>query len=509
MVARRFLPALVLCLLTLVPIGVGTTQEPDESDYYRITTLPIPDDIVLEASGLGWLNEKRTRLLVSTRRGEVWVVKNPHAKKPSLNEDDTGQRITYHRMLFGLHEPLGLLVDPGSGFRDGIYLVQRPELTRIRDSNGDLRADVVESFSSEWEINGHYHQFAFGPKLGPEGFLWVTLNMPTGGPWGPAKWRGWAIKIDQKGRMKPICPGLRSPAGLVRNENGHMFYTDNQGDHVPAGKLARLQKGVFHGRPDSLQWTDHPKSTFDKPFHGYPKRGLLWPKAVKENPKLETPAVWFPYPEAGKSQSGMVLDHQQIDFGPFDRQIFVGDQGTSEILRVNLERVDGVYQGACFPFKSGFRSGVLRLQWGRNGNLFVGQTHRGWPSKGGGSYALERLTWTGKTPFEIQNMSVRSDGFKLTFTKQVDPETARSPDAYDMQKWTHRYHKKYGDKKRKRQGLNVHDVELGSNHRSVRLRVEGIEPYYVHQLAISGLESKSNGSPLLHNRAWYTIKRIP
>ena len=45
-------------------------------------------------------------------------------------------------------------------------------------------------------------------------------------------------------------------------------------------------------------------------------------------------------------------------------QCFVGDQTQSRVMRVALETVNGVYQGACFPFREGLQCGVNRLTFG-------------------------------------------------------------------------------------------------------------------------------------------------
>ena len=33
-----------------------------------------------------------------------------------------------------------------------------------------------------------------------------------------------AVKVDNKGKMIPVCPGLRSPAGLGTSLDGEMFF---------------------------------------------------------------------------------------------------------------------------------------------------------------------------------------------------------------------------------------------------------------------------------------------
>lgn len=494
-------------------------QTPKEEDYYRLITFPLPKGLVLEVSGLGFLDKEKNRLLACTRRGELWLIDNPYAENPTL--DDSGEKpaagkpsqvVTYTRMLFGMHEPLGMLVNPGHGFPDGIYMAQRTELTRVEDTDGDDRIDVVETFSNGWEVNGNYHEYAFGPKMGGDGRMWITLNRPFGkGQEAQAFWRGWAVAVDNKGKMHPVCPGLRSPAGVGANAAGDMFYADNQGDHVAACKLSHLKPNTFHGNPVGLASVKHPKSNFKLPFAGYPKKGMFWPEAVKVNPMLAAPAVWFPYPAMGKSNTDIQFDSTGGKFGPFQGQMFVGDLTTAQIIRVVLEKVEGEYQGACIPFRKGLTPPVLQMRWGKDGSMFVGGSSRGW---GGGKrpYGLQRMVWTGKVPFEIHEMHATPTGFKLTFTHPVDPATAGDVKSYTMKCWTYKYYSNYGDKPQNMHDLKIKSASVGDGAKdgakSVTLVIEGLSPYYIHDLRLPGVRSK-DGLPLLHPTAYYTLNRIP
>jgi len=69
-----------------------------------------------------------------------------------------------------------------------------------------------------------------------------------------------------------------------------------------------------------------------------------------------------------------------------------------------------------------------------DGSLFVGQTSRGWDSKGPKSYGLERLVWLGKTPFDMKAVRAMPDGFEVEFTKPVDKKFASNPDNYTINK---------------------------------------------------------------------------
>ncbi len=112
----------------------------------------------------------------------------------------------------------------------------------------------------------------------------------------------------------------------------------------------------------------------------------------------------MPHGIMGISTSDIVPDSTGGQFGPFAGQLLVGDQGHSKITRVFLERIEGVYQGAAFPFLEGFSSGVLRMAWARDGALFVGMTSRGWASTGRAPFGLQRATWTGALPFEVSQV---------------------------------------------------------------------------------------------------------
>ncbi len=105
-------------------------------------------------------------------------------------------------------------------------------------------------------------------------------------------------------------------------------------------------------------------------------------------------------------------------------------------------------------------------------------------------------------------MRVTPDGFRLTFTKPVDPATAREPAAYRMERYTYKYHPSYGSPEVNKKRLTVEAVDIGTDRRSVRLRVDGRKRGYVHELHADGLRA-ADGASLRHPDAYYTLNRIP
>ena len=432
-------------------------------------------------------------LFACTRRGDLFRIDGAHADPPSV-------KIT--KFASGLHEPLGVLVRP-----DGIYTTQRGELTRLRDTAGSGRADSYECVCDAWPISGNYHEYSYGPKLDREGNLWITFNVGwTDRGVSLVPWRGWAVKVLPNGTMVPMCAGLRSPAGIGMNSAGDMFMTDNQGDWVGTCKLVHMEKGDFLGHPESLRWCSLPESPLADP--GKPPEGKTMLEAKKTMPSLKLPAVWFPYKKMGQSASDIACDETAGRFGPFDGQLFVGDQTTSEIFRVALEKVNGKYQGACFPFRAGFECGIVRLAWGLDGSLFVGMTNRGWGSVGTKDQGLQRLLWTGRMPFEIREMRARRDGFELEFTEPVDRLAATNPKSYQFTSYTYSYHSRYGSDEIDKKKPAVAAAAVAPDGRSVRLTVVGLRAGYVHELRAAGVRSVA-GAPLLHDAAYYTLNEIP
>src|SRR5206468_1576431 len=96
------------------------TAPSHEERYYRSVAIEAPSDLVLEVSGIALLPDGRP--MVSTRRGEVFIVENAYGESEA--------KPVFKRFAQGLQEPLGLLP------RDGwIYVEQRGELSRMRDTD--------------------------------------------------------------------------------------------------------------------------------------------------------------------------------------------------------------------------------------------------------------------------------------------------------------------------------------------------------------------------------------
>lgn len=424
--------------------------------------------IALEVGGLEWL--PNGRLAVCIRKGEVWTLDPDAPDRPTSGDDSASPPYDLKLFASGLHEPLGLLLDG-----DDLLLAQRAEITRLKDRDGDGVADAYLTEAKGWSVSGSYHAYVYGPERDAQGRKWVTLNLDMGERSDNAKgWRGWGGVIGKDRRFVPLSCGMRSPCGLGPNQAGDLFFTDQQGTWIPATPLHHLRPGVFYGNQEGLGSAKHP----DSPMRFTPPtRNQPYPDALRQCPEMVPPAVWLPYNKMGRSATDVELIDAQGKFGPFDGQLLVGEFTNAAIHRVFLEKVNGAYQGACFPFLDGLACAALRLKFAPDGSLFVGLTNRGWSSLGNRSYGLQRIRYLGKPPQAIKEMRATPDGFEVEFTQPLS-----APPSFTLTSFTYRYASTYGGPEIDRKAHKLQARPLPARPNVHRLQVQALRPGYVYEL---------------------------
>ena len=460
-----------------------------EAKYYPIVDIPIPSTVPMRPGGLEVLPDGR--LAVGTRRGDIYFVSGAFATPPKPE---------FHLFATGQDEIFSL------AWRDGAMLATSfGEVTRIRDLDGDGVADRYETLSNNWGY-AEGHEFAFASKPDPEGNVWVALGL-SGSYESHNLFRGWAVKVTPDGRMIPVCSGLRSPAGVAANAQGAMFVIESQGPWNGCCSLKHLKPGGFLGHPASYNWYPY-TADLKAPVKPNSQSRLHLERA--RVPELVPPAVRFPYIKMGRSISGFRLDTTGGKFGPFGGQFFLGDYTLSILLRATTEQVNGVWQGACYPFREGLATGIMNVEFSPQGQLVTGgfTTNAQWPVRGTAPFALQRLDWSGLTPFEVKEINIRPDGFLLTFTLPVDPAVAGDPANYAVSTYTHIYQAGYGSPEVDQTEPRVLKAEPSADGLSVRLTLAKIEIGHIHEFDFAKVRGR-DGSPLLHTKAYYTVNEIP
>ena len=429
-----------------------------------------PDWFEPKVGGLDVLDDGRVVLSTWDPDGSVYIVSNIASGEPEVK-----------RIAWGLAEPLGLKVVEGD-----IYVMQKQELTRLVDTDGDDIIDRYETVANDWGATTNFHEFGFG-LIYRDGYFYASLAtaiLPGGASADPQNPdRGTVIRINKEtGEVEIFARGLRTPNGLAFGVDGEIFLADNQGDWLPASKIVHIEQGDFHGSR-SVDFGDIPQE---------------WKR----------PVVWLPQDEIGNSPSQPAL----LNIGPYENQLIHGEVTHGGIKRVFVEKVDGEYQGAVFRFTQGLESGVNRIVWGPDGRLYIGGVGNpgNWGHIGKLMYGLQRMSYTGEPVFEMLAVRARPDGFEIEFTEPMAEGVGESPDDYEVRQWRYEPTEEYGGPKLDEEQLEVENVEVSGDRRSVRLAIGGMEAdhlVYIH-LNDSAMRS-AEGRRLWSTEAWYTLNSIP
>jgi len=476
------------------PQDVGASPDADalplEARAYRVEHYEPPEGAVLEVGGLDVLSDGR--VVLSTRRGQVWLVED------AFGDDVRDAR--FHLAAEGLHEGLGLEVVTDADGGESIYVLQRGELSRLVDEDGDARFETIETVANDWGLSGNYHEFAFGLPEGDDGHLWIGLNVAFFSPkwWLGAStvpWRGWVLRVDPAtGAVDPFAMGFRSPCGLGTDARGELFVTDNQGDWMPAGPIFHVRRDGFHGHPASLAWTDEYRRNDATPSETVPPARPRAPAAV-----------WLPY-EWSRSAGNLVPAPADGAFGPFGGQMIVAELTNGLLLRTSMERVRGRIQGAAMLLRQEIGS-VARVRFAPDGTLLCGLTNRGWgglpPADG-----LARVRWTGHVPMEMRDVHLMQDGFEITFTRPAAPDVALSPGDVSLVQYDYDYWWEYGSPERHRTDVEVTSLAWSDDRRVLTLRTRALRPAMVARARIPGVRA-ADGAPLVHDEFAYTINELP
>jgi cytochrome c len=434
-----------------------------------------PDTFQPRVAGLDFFEDGRMVITTWDSTGAVYVLDN-------LKQTDHN-KITYKKIAFGLAEPLGLKV-----IGKDIYVLQKQELTRLVDTNGDEVIDEYQTLCNSWTVNSNFHQFAFGLAFKENHFYFALAIAiePGGKSSNPQNSdRGKVVKVNKDtGELEFIAQGLRTPNGIGFGVDNELFIADNQGDWLPASKIVHVKKGAFYGsRAVDFKGTE----------------------GLKEN----LPVVWLPQDEIGNSPSQPIA----INVGPYKGQMLHGEVTHGGIKRVFAEKVNGEYQGVVFRFTQGMEAGVNRLAWSPDGQLYAGEigVSGNWghvTAKGMGKFGLQRLKYNGKSIFEMLAVRAKTNGLEIEFTEALEAGEGWNPDHYLVKQWWYKPTENYGGPKLDEEKLKVKSANVSADRKKVFLEIEGIKENHVVYLRLKPFIS-SLSHDLWSTEAWYTMNQIP
>jgi glucose/arabinose dehydrogenase len=480
------------------------------TDYFSFEKIPNPAGIDPQVGAMDTFEDGR--IAVAFHRGEVMIY-DPSDKSWSL-------------FAAGMQEPLGMLIE-----EDGSILVmQRAELTRLKDADGDGVAEEYQTVFDDFGMSGNYHEFSYGPARDADGNLYIALGiasngasmreeirgefseigklnreeMSTRGGWRKFKgkagrmyarvaMRGWVLKLSPDGsKAEAFASGFRSPNGIGFDAKGRLLVTDNQGDWRPTSPLYEVKEGQFYGHPASLVWKE-----------GWKEGDPMEMDVNKLNEMQDPPAGYFPQGELANSPTEPVVVPKGVLPDDMVGQTLIGEMNQPTLVRVLDDVVNGEFQTALLPMFDGspLGRGNNRIAFGKDGSIYVGKTALSWAGDSG----ITRIKWNGKPFFAVQAIKAVPSGFAVRFTEKVDPGTV---DSIKVESNTYEYWKNYGAPKKDLQEIEVTKVELLEDGKTIILKLGETKEGYLHAIDMTGVRA-TGGSELLGKKAWYQLNEAP
>lgn len=432
-----------------------------------------PSSFLPKVGGMDFL--KDGRMVVSTWEptGSVYILSNLYQKDP--------EKIGVKRIAKGLAEPLGVQVVDGV-----IYVLQKQELTRLVDTDGDEVADEYQTVSNQWQVSSNFHEFNFG-LIYKEGHFYGNLStgiLPGGASAKQVSDRGKVIKISEKdGSVEFIASGLRTPNGIGFGYKDEIFVSDNQGDWLPASKILHVQKDAWFGsRSVDFEGTEGMEETL--------------------------PVVWLPQDEIGNSPSQPSV----LKEGIYKDHMIHGEVTHGGLKRVFVEEVNGKLQGGVFRFTQGMEAGINRITWDKYGkNLYVGGIGNpgNWQHSGAQWYGLQRFSYNEKVTFEMLAVRAKSNGVEIEFTEALGDNSGNSAEDYDIKQWYYKPTADYGGPKLDEKSLNIKSVNISKDRKKVFLELDGMTAKHVVYVHLDGTFISKNNQELWSTECWYTMNAIP
>ena len=431
-----------LAALTMEPqalVGGSAPRWPDiltakgnlseDNRPYVVDTIEIPENTgfasVMQLTSIGFLENGTA--LVASLPGEIWAVSG-------LDQDL--ENVTWKRFAAGLHQPIGLHVD-----HDGIFVMERGQITRLHDLNGDGEADFYENYANDFDAKNKSHTHAFGLVRDKEGAFYF------------ANWKD-IQRTSPEGKTDYFAFGVRNCMGVGSGANGGILFGPQEGSSTPASMVIDAKAGEFYGHLGG----------------------------VSSSKDIALPLCFVP--RGIDNSTGGFAYASDPRWGPINDHTIGLSYGYSTHYLVLRDDSGERAQGAVVPLEGDFQSGVMRGDFGpHDGQLYVTGID-GWGDYSVEDGCLQRIRYTGEPFRKPIGFRIHENGIRIDFPIVLDEAFASNPDNYFFQQWDYEYAQRYGSPEfsRKRPDTLGHDVirirsaSLLDGGRSVFLEIPELEP---------------------------------
>ena len=437
--------------------------------------LKLPASIMPTA--ISWTRDER--LVFTSLKGHVFAAHD-------TDDDELQDKLTV--VEEGLAAPFGLLPDG-----DDLLVMHKPELLRLRDTNGDGRADERSVVADGWGYTHDYHDWSTGPLRDAAGNLYVATSSDYTHKTDeePGRWRGKVLRLSTNGAIEPMGHELRYPIGFAIDAEGRLFASDQQGVANTFNEINHVTPGARFGV----------KSRSD------PKEGTEEARA----------AVQLPHPWT-RSVNGIFFIPELPEGHPYAR--FAGHGIGCEyngrfLIRFSLDEVDRQLQGAAYELTDTTWDsddatflGPICGAFSPEGDLYIGSIFdSGWLG-GRNTGEIVRLRPNGEAVSNgIRQVRAVPGGFEIEFLEPIDRQAAANPENYSLSGYTRVWQGSYATPDSGRYAVEVTRAAVSEDGTTVFLAVDDLRASYVYDIVCGAIGA--GGELLQPDTAYYTMNRVP
>lgn len=415
-----------------------------------------------------------------------------------VDQDQDGLADRFERISDSMPTPYGLQAS-----ETGLDVLTKFALVRLSKPSGQTSIWDMRIVADGWGYTSDYHDWAVGLERDPQGNYYMALpcQQDERSP-AAAYLRGQALKLvpnadsvdaNRLYRIEPIAAGLRFPMGIALRSNGDLFTTDNQGNYNPFNELNHLEFGKRYGFINKLENQGGFSPPFESPAINLPHP---WTRSVNGICFLETPS-----------------DASSKFFGPFEGHLIGCEMNGRALVRMSLEKVGNVIQGAAYNFSRPAADGETTFEGpivcevAPNGDLYVGNLQdSGW---GGGQNtgSIVRLRPSGEPPVGIAEVRATPTGFLIQMTQPVDRDAAGDSKHYQVRSYRRISTPAYGGDDQNERTEPVIRTEVNQSATEIALTLQPLRAGYVYEITIGSIGAQ--GESLFPQQAHYTMKVVP
>ena len=453
---------------------------------FETVRLPLNDEFMPTA--LTW--SATGDLLLASLKGNVWRLRDTDADEL----EDQAEVISDE-----LAAPYGLAAG-----QDYIDVVAKYGLLRLFDDDDDGFYERTVMAASGWGHTADYHDWAVGLPRDEAGNYYVGLPCQQDQrSLAAAHLRGTVLKLVPRTptpdnphlfAVEQLTAGHRFPMGIARSRHGDLFVTDNQGNYNPFNELNHVVAGRRYGFINLLE------------------------RQPDFNPPLTPPAIDLPHPWTRSVNGICFLDTPATigasRFGPFEGHLIGCEYDTRRLIRMSLQRVGDVVQGAAYPFSYDTPPdgppllGPLVCAVSPDGDLYVGGLRdSGWGGSNNIGEVVRLRIRPNELPCGIAEVRATASGFEIAFTQSVDAQRAADVSNYSLSSYTRVSTPNYGGPDQDRRQETVRSVSVREDARGVTLRLDDLRPNFVYELHLKSLVA--DNVPFFPAEAHYTLRTVP